>query len=167
MNPRWVSSQDLIVHVYTFTCFFNFLWPCSRTLGKNGCAVNTSQSQLWARKQKALNKAVGITFGTNFLPFRIIQSIKKSLKTSTQIQIWQGTLTSMCSYRKTYGSNITAITEFEVVTAGFLKIQVFGTLCRLVFFPPEQKVTKFIKDVYKCLAVDMTWHARTPEYAVF
>jgi len=42
---------------------------------ENGCAVSTAQSVLLARKQKALNKAVDITFGADILSFRMIQSI--------------------------------------------------------------------------------------------
>jgi hypothetical protein len=41
---------------------------------ENGCFVSTAQSVLLARKQKALHKAVEITFGADILSFRKTQS---------------------------------------------------------------------------------------------
>jgi hypothetical protein len=43
---------------------------------ENGCAVSTAQSVPLALKQKAVNKAFGITSGADILSFRMIQSIK-------------------------------------------------------------------------------------------
>jgi len=48
----------------------------------------------------------------------------------------------MYSFRIPCWSNVTAITVFEVVTAGFLQIQVFGTLCRLLFVTLKKKSLK-------------------------
>jgi len=48
----------------------------------------------------------------------------------------------MCSFLKTCWSNVTAVAVFGVVTAGFLNIQVYGTLYRLVFVTLKKKSLK-------------------------
>jgi hypothetical protein len=155
MNPRCVLLQALIVHVYAIVCFLASCDPVQERW------VRTDV--LWRAEHKACSKLVNkMQWTTQLTLFRNEYSFLSnetehqiSLKTSIKIRIWQDTFTFVYSSRKISRSNVTAITGFELVTARFLQIQVFRTLCKLVFVTLK-KVTKILRNLGKYLPIYTT-----------